>query len=166
MRSATSGDRLEVRAQLRLSSLEGTTLGEGRRIGGHEHQTRDLGRQACCKTGRGRHEALGVESSELPRLVVVTLHAQGLDHMLAPSRRGRAGELVGRGLVPGRHSLQEPAALGDEHLTVILHDARSPSRKAPATTSHFERRDARLRQRFQRCRGRSAKSSSSPTGAA
>ena len=112
-----------MRAQLRLAGLEATTLGERRRIGGHEHETRDLGRQPCCETGCGRHEALGVETLKLPRLVVVTLRAQRLDHMLAPSRRARASEVAGRALVPGRHALQEPAALGDEHMTVVLHDA-------------------------------------------
>jgi hypothetical protein len=121
-RRATGGDRLEVRAQLRLASLEGTTLGERRRVGGHEHEGRDLGRQTCRKTGRGRHVALGVESLELPRLVVVTLHAQRRDHMLAPARRARAGEIAGGGFVPGGHALQEPTAAGNDLLTVVLHD--------------------------------------------
>ena len=107
----------------RGSRAEVTTLGERRRVCGHEHETRDLGRQTCCKAGCGRHVVLGVETGELLCSVVVTLGAQRLDHMLAPSRRARAGEVAGRGLVPGRDALQEPAALCDELVTVVLDDA-------------------------------------------
>ena len=53
----------------------------------------------------------------------MALRAQRLDDVVAPSRRARAREVAGRALVPGRDALQEPAALGDEHVTVVVHDA-------------------------------------------
>ncbi len=54
-------------------------------------------------------------------------------------------------------------ALPDQ-LEVMAPQRSSP--RAPTTTWNFERRDARFRPRWQRCRGPSAKCSSSPTGAA
>ena len=51
MGGAAASDRLEVRAQLRLAGLEATTLGERRRVGGHEQEASDLGRQPGCEGG-------------------------------------------------------------------------------------------------------------------
>ena len=59
----------------------------------------------AAKPGSGRHVALPVETVELARLDVVSIHTQRLDHLLPPPRRAVASEVAGGSLVPGGDAL-------------------------------------------------------------